>query len=179
MVTSNLANICLDIVGEGTLVTGYQKNTNQKDILDMYEVQKQYVVKYFRNLSSCVTFTIDMWTRDGNGYKTHGCSIYKPVPASKNSNPRLRPSPVTGTTHLSHLCTRKIVDTTTYEHVLASPIDGKGVADVGADNSDGVMPWSLQGLSSILHASPLDGGPVLCVPQDQKLLPCSDSSKDS
>jgi hypothetical protein len=38
------------------------RNTIRKDILDMYEVQKKSMVKYFRSLSSRVAVTTDMWT---------------------------------------------------------------------------------------------------------------------
>jgi hypothetical protein len=38
------------------------RNTLRKDILDMYEVQKQSMLKYFRKLSSQVAITSDLWT---------------------------------------------------------------------------------------------------------------------
>jgi hypothetical protein len=38
------------------------RNTIRKDIIDMYEVQKQSMLKYFRNLSSRVAVTTDLWT---------------------------------------------------------------------------------------------------------------------
>jgi hypothetical protein len=38
------------------------RNTIRKDILDMYEVQKQSMLKYFRKLSSRVVVTTDLWT---------------------------------------------------------------------------------------------------------------------
>jgi hypothetical protein len=38
------------------------RNTIRKDILDMYEVQKQSMLKYFRKLTSRVAVTTDLWT---------------------------------------------------------------------------------------------------------------------
>jgi hypothetical protein len=38
------------------------RNTLRKDILDMYELQKQSMLKYFRKLSSRVAITTDLWT---------------------------------------------------------------------------------------------------------------------
>lgn len=38
------------------------RNTLRKDILDMYELQKQSMLKYFRKLSSRVAITSDLWT---------------------------------------------------------------------------------------------------------------------
>lgn len=45
------------------------RNTIRKDILDMYEVQKNMMVKYFANFSNRVAITTDMWTA---GYQKRG-----------------------------------------------------------------------------------------------------------
>ena len=38
------------------------RNTTRKDIVDMYQVQKQSMVNYIKKLSSRVVVTIDLWT---------------------------------------------------------------------------------------------------------------------
>jgi hypothetical protein len=38
------------------------RNTIRKDILDMYQVQKQSMVNYIKKLSSRVAVTTDLWT---------------------------------------------------------------------------------------------------------------------
>jgi len=40
------------------------RNTIRKDILDMYQVQKQSMVNYIKKLSSHVAVTTDLWTAD-------------------------------------------------------------------------------------------------------------------
>jgi hypothetical protein len=47
------------------------RNTIRKDILDIYQVQKQSMVNYTKKLSSRVAITTDLWTANHHmkGYK--------------------------------------------------------------------------------------------------------------